>query len=44
MVCEHVLGEEASATDRNALLRKAFLSDLARRTGFAGRLLLARTS
>jgi len=30
--------------DGNALLRKAFLSDLARRTGFAGRLLLARTS
>jgi hypothetical protein len=28
----------------NVLLRKAFLADLARRTGFAGRLLLARSS
>jgi hypothetical protein len=30
--------------DDNASLRKVFLADLARRTGFAGRLLLARTS
>jgi hypothetical protein len=30
--------------DGNALLRKAFLADLGRRTGLAGRLLLSRTS
>jgi Family of unknown function (DUF5995) len=33
-----------AAVDGNAFLRKAFLADLARRTGFAGRLLLARTA
>lgn len=33
-----------AAVDHNHLLRKLFLDDLARRTGFAGRLLLARTS
>jgi hypothetical protein len=32
-----------AAVDDNAFLRKAFLADLGRRTGFAGRLLLART-
>ncbi|MGH2839294.1 MAG: DUF5995 family protein [Solirubrobacteraceae bacterium] len=33
-----------AAVDGNAFLRKAFLADLGRRTGFAGRLLLARSS
>jgi len=33
-----------AAVDENAVLRKAFLADLGRRTGFAGRLLLSRSS
>jgi len=37
-------GQVLAAVQGNDLLRKAFLLDLGRRTGFAGRLLLSRTS
>lgn len=37
-------GQVLAAVDDNAFLRKAFLLDLGRRTGFASRLLLSRTS
>jgi len=39
-----IAAQMLDAVDANAMLRKAFLADLGRRTGFAGRLLLARTA